>query len=50
MERGLLEAEKKHLLLALKEASKEELQQIEAAFELENACAAIGFEIGRAHV
>ncbi|MCU0104516.1 Fic family protein [Acholeplasma vituli] len=49
MERGLLEAEKKHLLLALKEASKEELQQIEAAFELENACAAIGFE-GNNHI
>jgi len=49
MERGLLEAEKKHLLIALKEANKEELQKIEAAFELENACAAIGFE-GKNHI
>lgn len=49
MERGLLEAEKKHLLIALKEANKEELQKIEAAFEIENACAAIGFE-GKNHI
>lgn len=49
MERGLLEAEKKHLLIALKEANKEELQKIESAFELEQACAAIGFE-GKNHI
>ncbi|MDX9807578.1 MAG: Fic family protein [Acholeplasma sp.] len=49
MERGLLEAEKKHLLIALKEASKEELQKIESAFELEQAYAAIGFE-GKNHI
>ncbi|MCV2232369.1 Fic family protein [Paracholeplasma manati] len=49
MERGLLEAEKKHLLIALKEASKEELQKIESVFELEQAYAAIGFE-GKNHI
>lgn len=49
MERGLLEAEKKHLLIALKDATKEEIEQIDAAFELENACAAIGFE-GKNHI
>lgn len=49
MERGLLEAEKKHLLIALKEASKEELQKIESAFEVEQAYAAIGFE-GKNHI
>ncbi len=49
MERGLLEAEKKHLLIALNEASKEEVQKIESAFELEQACAAIGFE-GKNHI
>lgn len=49
MERGLLEAEKKHLLIALREASKEELQKIESAFELEQAYAAIGFE-GKNHI
>jgi Fic family protein len=49
MERGLLEAEKKHLLIALKDASNEELQKIDSVFELEQACAAIGFE-GKNHI
>ena len=44
MEKGLLEAEKKHLLLMLKEAKEEDLKKLETAFSKKYACDAVSFE------
>lgn len=49
MEKGLLEAEKKHLLLMLKEAKEEEIQRIDEAFSRRFAVDAVSFE-GNNHV
>ena len=49
MEKGLLEAEKKHLLLMLKEAKGEELKNVEVAFTKKYAYDAVSFE-GNNHI
>lgn len=49
MEKGLLEAEKKHLLLMLKDAKEEEIEKIETSFSKQFAFDAVSFE-GKNHI